>query len=199
MSQSQAKPAPSRLRTFLHISLLVILTSMLCNTRPSKNPSFQLQQCGKNLHQIGVELESQRLSLSLETYPETLPERWGDTELPACPVGGQDSYRSGYQRAEDGRSYLLVCAGSNHENAEVPPDYPRIGFSSDESQRDVQATAVEEPEAAVTEDEDEERSAEDIDQTDEALSPAAPSGTEEVSEEGEEGPSVEPTPASTDS
>lgn len=125
--KAQAPPGPSPWT----LMLMVLLTLWVCN-RP-EDPKQGLAVCGKNLHQIGVSLERFRLTAEDGAYPKTLEEAFKSGAVPACPVGGQSTYPSGYRRASDGRSYLLVCQGDHHQAAGVPSDYPRIAFEARET------------------------------------------------------------------
>lgn len=121
---------------FLRLLPLILLTTWLCLNRPSQDPKYQLHLCGENLRKIGVELERVRLTEDSVIYPDQLPNTVAGKALPGCPVGGVERYREGYKRSRDGRSYVLVCSGENHLDADVPPDYPRIAFSSLEDSDD---------------------------------------------------------------
>lgn len=127
-------PPPSLGRSILNLLPLILVTLYLCTNSPNKRPDFKLKACGKNLHTIGVELEKSRLLSDDKLYPKSLEEVYGKNKpLPKCPEGGQESYLEGYQVSPDRTSYLLVCKGDHHKDAEVPPDYPRIGFSVQEA------------------------------------------------------------------
>lgn len=126
-------PPPSAARAFINMLPLLILTWYLCNYGPSKNPKYLLKTCGQNLHTIGVAIEKDRLISEDKLYNQKLEDIFSKTSLPECPVGGKEAYLNGYTVASDRGSYLLVCKGDHHKAAEVPPDFPRIAFSVQES------------------------------------------------------------------
>jgi hypothetical protein len=111
--------------------LMVLLTLYICKRPP--DPNLGLQQCGANLHKIGVALEKFRLSSEDGRYPAKLDEAFKGTSVPACPVGGDEAYLQGYQPGADRLAYLQVCKGSHHKTAGVPLDYPRIAFGPAEA------------------------------------------------------------------
>lgn len=126
-------PPPSLWRTVLNLLPLIILTWYLCQNRPDKNPDYQLDLCGKNMHEMGVALEKDRLLSGDLLYNADFSKVFPEGKIPACPVGGDDAYKEGYQVSADRTSYLLVCKGDHHKEAGVPSDYPRIGFSVQEA------------------------------------------------------------------
>lgn len=127
-------PPPSLGRTLINLLPLIILTWYLCYNRPDKDPNYQLDLCGQNLHKIGVALEKDRLLSEDKLYAKDIEAVFtSDAGVPACPNGGKDSYIKGYQVTEDRSGYLLVCKGDNHTKAGVPADYPRIAFSVQEA------------------------------------------------------------------
>ena len=133
MSDKKELPPPSLGRTLINLLPLIILTWYLCQNRPDKDPNYQLDLCGQNLHKIGVELEKDRLGSEEKLYPQELTTVFPDGGVPACPEGGQESYIQGYQPNGDRTGYLQVCKGNHHSAAGVPSDYPRIGFSVQEA------------------------------------------------------------------
>ena len=134
------------MRSLLNLLPLILVTLYLCTNRPDKDPKYQLDQCGKNLHTIGVALEKDRLLSEDKLYATKLEEVYGKTPVPECPLGGSQSYVEGYQVGSDRSSYLLVCKGDHHVPASVPPDYPRIAFSVEEAGGSARTT---EPEPSI--------------------------------------------------
>ena len=184
-------PAPSLGRTIFNLLPLIILTWYLCNNRPEKQPGYQFEQCGKNLHTIGVALEKDRLLSDDKLYNVSLEEAWGKaTPLPACPNGGQESYIEGYQPADDRSSYLLTCSGAHHEDSSVPSGYPRIGFSVLEAEQNTSVSEEQEKEEEQPEVQD---SSEQSQEPVEEVKVVEP----EESPEAKETPSESPSPRST--
>ncbi len=116
----------------LRLLPLILLTTWLCYNKPGKDPKYQMEACGAALHKIGVQLETVRLTSDDKLYPTNLKQAYGEKEIPGCPLGGVEAYEKGYRLSTDQRSYLLVCSGSHHTDAGLPPDYPRIAFASTE-------------------------------------------------------------------
>ena len=108
-------PPPSLWRTVLNLLPLIILTWYLCQNRPDKNPDYQLDLCGKNMHEMGVALEKDRLLSGDLLYNADFSKVFPEGKIPACPVGGDDAYKEGYQVSADRTSYLLVCKGDHHK------------------------------------------------------------------------------------
>ncbi len=131
MSEEEKKelPPPTLRRTIWNLLPLIVLSLYLCHYSPAKEPSAQLEQCGKNLHAVGVAIEKDRLLSEDKLYNTDLKAIYASSPMPACPVGGKDSYPSGYAVSPDRSSYLLVCKGDHHKDAGVPSDYPRIAFA----------------------------------------------------------------------
>lgn len=115
--------------TFL---LMILLTLWVCQ-RP--DPRAQMEQCGRQLHLIGVALEKFRLGSEDKLYPRSLEEAYTKGAVPACPAAGGESYRLGYKPSSDLGSYVLTCQGDAHADAGLPPDYPRIAFGPHESRQ----------------------------------------------------------------
>lgn len=138
--EQEELPPPSLGRVILNLLPLIIVTWYLCQSRPDQKPGYQLEQCGKNLHTIGVAIEKDRLLSEEKVYNSDLKSIFGKTAVPSCPVGGEESYFEGYKVAPDGKSYVLVCKGKNHTEASVPSDYPRIAFSVAEANGKAPAT-----------------------------------------------------------
>ena len=124
------------MRSLIHLLPLMILTWYLCQNRPEQNPEYQLDACSRSLHQVGVALEKDRLLSEDKLYTKEFEKLFDDGKLGICPVGGKESYITGYQPSDDRRSYLLVCKGAHHALASVPSDYPRIAFSVEEASSD---------------------------------------------------------------
>lgn len=135
MSEEEKKelPPPSLRRTIWNLLPLIVLSLYLCHYSPSKQPVTQLQQCGKHLHDIGVVIEKDRLLSEDKLYNADLKAVYGSKPIPACPVGGKNTYIEGYTVSPDRKSYLLVCKGDHHKDAGVPSDYPRIAFAVPEN------------------------------------------------------------------
>lgn len=159
-------PPQSPMRALINLLPLLILTWYLCQNRPEKNPEYQLDVCGRSLHQIGVALEKDRLLSEEKLYTKEFDKLFADGKLAVCPVGGKESYIAGYQPAADHRSYLLVCKGAHHADASVPSDYPRIAFSVEEASSDgtseKQEDATEERQEQEAEVTDEPKQAEEV-------------------------------------
>lgn len=136
MSDKKELPPPTLGRTLLNLLPLIILTWYLCQNRPDKDPNYQLDLCGQNLHKIGVELEKDRLLSESKIYAQDLATLFAKSAVPECPEGGSEAYTQGYQPNPDRTAYLLVCKGSHHSAAGVPSDYPRIAFSVEEASKD---------------------------------------------------------------
>lgn len=142
---AEVKP-PSTLAAILNLLPLLILTWYLCQNKPKPDPSQLLQACGKNLHKMGVEVEKYRLLSDDKLYPPELDKVFKEGEMPACPVGGAESYTNGFTLLDGRSGYLLVCKGKHHVDASVPSDYPRIAFSVEEASQTDSATEVKEKE-----------------------------------------------------
>lgn len=123
------------------LMFLILLSFWLCTKRPV-DPKLGLQDCGKNLHALGVALEKARLGSDDGLYPLKLEDALKGKELPVCPVGKKGTYVAGYQPSADRRSYVLVCKGDHHKEANVPSDYPRIGFGPHETPASGEESAV---------------------------------------------------------
>lgn len=123
------------------LMFLILLSFWLCTKRPV-DPKMALQECGKNLHTLGVALEKARLSSEDGLYPAKLEDVMDGQPLPVCPVGKKGTYVAGYQPSADRRSYVLVCKGDHHKAADVPSDYPRIGFGPHETPAPGEESAV---------------------------------------------------------
>lgn len=132
MSDKPKPPELSQRQALLRLLPLILLTTWLCYNKPGKDPKYQMEACGAALHKIGVQLETARLSSDDKLYPKDLKEAYGQEPIPKCPIGGVEAYEKGYTVSADGRSYVLVCKGSHHTDAGLPPDYPRIAFQSTE-------------------------------------------------------------------
>ncbi len=121
------KPAPNPQKPSIWpLVAMMMLTLWMCN-RPA-DPKLNLEQCGKHLHTVGVDLEKFRLTSDDKLYPATLEEVYVNKTIPVCPVGGKNSYKEGYKADSSRASYLLVCKGEYHKDAGVPSDFPRIAF-----------------------------------------------------------------------
>jgi hypothetical protein len=136
MADKKELPPPTLGRTLLNLLPLIILTWYLCQNRPDKDPNYELDLCGQSLRTIGVALEKDRLMSETNVYTQEVASIFADGAMPACPVGGQESYTKGYQPNGDRSAYLLVCKGNHHSAAGVPSDYPRIAFGVKEASLD---------------------------------------------------------------
>jgi hypothetical protein len=145
MADKKELPPPSLGRTLINLLPLIILTWYLCQNKPDKDPNYQLELCGKNLHTIGVALEKDRLLSEKKVYAEDLASLFTNGKtMPECPNGGPETYTEGYQPNSDRTAYVLVCKGNHHSSAGVPSDYPRIAFSVQEASSDGNSDSKEE-------------------------------------------------------
>lgn len=170
-------PPPSLGRALINLLPLIIVTFYICNYSPTKSPEYQLKQCGSSLHEIGVALEKDRLLSEEKLYSRDLKAVFGQKDLPECPVGGDESYLQGFEVAEDRESYVLTCHGSHHTEADVPSDYPRIGFSIQEAQGNGNSGEPEKEEGPQ-----EDKEAEEVQPVQESPTPGATPNSDRESE-----------------
>ena len=141
------------LRFTLIFSIIFILFSMRQNSVPLKS----LVGCEDSLKKIGVQLEYWARENDGH-YPEALTELTPPLpECPGAPSPTSKAFIDGYETTADRTGYRLVCKGHRHQEAKIPPDYPRIhspnlenGFSA-ETKPQGQETPQAEPQSVEPE------------------------------------------------
>ena len=82
--------------------------------------------CQGNARSIGRAVERFRLD-----HEGRLPSDLGELipdyymRVPNCPRAGFDTYTEGFDVAENGSSFTIVCHGHHHENEGKKPNFPR--------------------------------------------------------------------------
>ena len=132
--QKKSADIPVAVRILNNLLLVGLVVMYFFFWRPGTDPESQLGQCGKNLHEISVLLERERLGSRDGLYPEALTTSlFKDEVIPSCPLGDASQYTEGYKVSSQRESYELRCSGTLHAEAGVPAGYPRVSFSIAES------------------------------------------------------------------
>ena len=90
-------------------------------------PQDGLKNCQRNLRNLGVALELYTTDNNgrFPTHLSALTPRY-ISHVFCCPSAGRDTYSSGYHWSARPDAYTLYCNGSNHADAHVTEDLPRI-------------------------------------------------------------------------
>lgn len=84
------------------------------------------KQCAFNLKIIGAACYVYSTDFYVfPKHPSSLARPTFLKAYPTCPAAGRDTYTFGYVSATDPDNFTVVCAGHNHGNWGLPPNYPQ--------------------------------------------------------------------------
>ncbi len=108
--------------------IAILITSIVPRYAKSRRQS-KLSACKQNLRNMAAALESYATDNN-GLYPQylqqlTVPAKPYIKTLPICQeCGGESSYTTGYESAENPNTFTVRCKGEYHTACGVEPDFP---------------------------------------------------------------------------